>query len=250
MTDWHIGIHGQGSVHHEGAALHLNIPVTDATHYSDAQISDYQHAADFRWRPPVRLTVRAHSSTPTDQLQGTGGFGFWTQPFMPGQRWPRLPQTLWFFFSSAPNNMQLAEGVPGPGWKAATLNAKRWQFLMLAPFAPVGVLMMRHAWLYRQLWPIGQRAIGVSEQPLDPALLQQPHTYQIEWRAETARFLIDGRLIHQTSSAPSGPLGFIAWWDNQYAIVTPQGRFGFGLMPLTHPQNLILHHIAIEQDFS
>lgn len=245
-THWHKGVIGNGQVQHEDGAIHLAIAPTDAQSYHDAQISDYHHAADFRWRPPLRLRVQAHSLTATAQHQGTGGFGFWNQPFMPNQRWPRLPQTLWFFFSSAPNNMQLANGVNGPGWKSATLDATRWQFLALAPFAPVGVLMMRNTWLYQRLWPIGQHAIGVSETSLDTSLLQQSHQYQIDWYPDHAAFFVDGDLIHHSPSAPKGPLGFIAWWDNQYAIVTPQGRFGFGLMSIDHPQSLILDAIQIE----
>ena len=30
--------------------------------------------------------------------------------------------------------------------------------------------------------------------------------------------------------APRGPLGFVAWVDNQWAVATPRGRFGWGLL--------------------
>jgi hypothetical protein len=213
--------------------------------YSDAQISDYVES-DFRWRPPLRLTVRARASGTADELVGTAGFGFWNQPFMPGQRRFRLPQAVWFFFSSPPSNMRLAKGVPGPGWKAATINARRWSFAALAPTALIGVLLMRIPSLYNRLWPIGQRAIGVSERLLDGALLAETHTYTLDWRADGAIFGVDNIAVHEVPVAPRGALGFVAWIDNQYAIVTPQGQFGFGLVPVQREQTLILEYVAIE----
>jgi hypothetical protein len=41
-------------------------------------------------------------------------------------------------------------------------------------------------------------------------------------------------------------LGFVAWVDNQYAIVTPQGRFGSGLVEVPETQLLIMERISIE----
>ncbi len=48
-----------------------------------------------------------------------------------------------------------------------------------------------------------------------------------------------------TDRSPHGPLGFIAWIDNQYAIVTPQGRLGWGIVP-NPDQGLTLTRIRIE----
>lgn len=221
----------------------LNLTNAPDTGYSDAQISDYTEAS-FRWRPPLTLTVKARASSAA--ITGTAGFGFWNQPFMPGQYRLRLPQAIWFFFGSPPNNMQLAQSVPGWGWKVATINARRWQFLALVPAAPLGVLLMRVPTLYRRLWPIGQRAIGVSERLLSSDLLSTWHTYTLDWRTDGATFAVDGEIVHESPVAPGGPLGFVAWIDNQYAIVTPQGRFGFGLLPLTTSQTLQLETIRID----
>jgi hypothetical protein len=52
--------------------------------------------------------------------------------------------------------------------------------------------------------------------------------------------------VHDAPYAPDGPLGFIAWIDNQYAVVTPQGRFGHGLLPLDEPQWLALSQVTME----
>lgn len=143
--------------------------------------------------------------------------------------------------------MHLAKGVPGPGWKAATIDATRWQFLALLPTTPISLLLMRIPALYNRLWPIGQRAIGVSEHLLDTALLVATHTYTIDWRPDGVTFAVDDQTVHVSPLAPRGPLGFIAWIDNQYAVVTPQGQFGFGLLPLSQEQVLTVEHIRIVQ---
>lgn len=244
-TGWRITEIGQAQVRSEAGAWLLTANPTPADQYSDAQISDYV-TDDFRWTPPLRMTVTASLTPAAPALRGTAGFGFWNQPFMPGQVRLRLPQAIWFFFSAAPSNINLAQGVPGPGWKAATINARRWQFLALAPAAPLGVLLMRVPALYQRLWPVGQRAIGVSEHLLDHDLLTETHTYTLDWRADGAAFAVDGKTVHQAPVTPGGPLGFVAWVDNQYAIVTPQGQFGFGTVPLPQAQTLRLDDIWIE----
>ena len=99
---------------------------------------------------------------------------------------------------------------------------------------------MRVPALYRRLWPIGQRALGVSEHLLDSHLLLERHTYVIDWQLDSVRFEVDGVTLHQSPSAPQGNLGFIAWIDNQYAVVTPQGHFKSGVLPVPQTQTLVL----------
>jgi hypothetical protein len=239
---WHVTQIGQGQVALTPGAARLALPPVSAG-YSDAQISDYAGKAGFTWHPPVRLTVTARAE---GDLRGTAGFGFWNHPFVPGERGVRPPKAAWFFHASPPNDMALALGVPGYGWKAATIDATRWQFLALLPTAPLGIPLMHIPALYRRLWPVGQRALGVSERALDPALLRASHTYTLDWRADGITFAVDGETVHHTPTAPRGPLGFIAWADNQYAVVTPGGRFAFGLLPTTHPQTLLIERVVIE----
>jgi hypothetical protein len=245
----HLTEMGAGHVVQTAGALRLELPASSPTAYHDAQISDYTGRRDFRWRPPLRMEVRAWvigASAPSEPLSGTTGFGFWSHPFVPGERGFRLPQTVWFFFSSPPSDIRLAQGVPGPGWKAATMDATRWPFLLLLPSAPLGLLLMRIPALYKRLWPLAQRAMGVSEMLLDAALLTEPHTYTLDWHEDRITFAVDGTAVHHTTTAPRGPLGFIAWVDNQYAIVTPQGRFGFGLVNIPQPQTLLLEYVRVQ----
>jgi hypothetical protein len=192
------------------------------------------------------MTVTARASAPAERLLGTAGFGFWNHPFAPGERVVHLPQAIWFFFSSPPSEMRLAHGVPGPGWKAATFDATRWPFFALLPAAPIGLLLMRIRALYNALWPVGQRALGVSEALLDGDLLAETHTYTLDWHEGGATFAVDGQTVHEADCAPRGPLGFVAWMDDQYAIVTPQGRFGFGTVPVKQEQALVLEHVKVE----
>lgn len=240
---WTLTRFGAGETHVRDGKLYLTLPPGSGAAYHDAQLSDYTDRAGFRWRPPLRMRVRAWAS---GLHVGTAGFGFWNHPFGPGMRGLRLPQAAWFFFSAPPNDMRLALDVPGPGWKAATLNAARWSFLALLPAAPLGVLLMRVPALYRRLWPIGQRAIGASERLLDVGLLNTARTYTLDWRADGITFGVDGEVVHQAPMGPGGPLGFIAWIDNQYAVVTPQGRFGGGVSPVQREQTLVIESVQVE----
>jgi hypothetical protein len=248
QSRWQPLLIGSGQLKLANSKLVCSIGPGDAKTYHDAQISDYAglRRREYPWRPPLNMTVRAHFSHPAEKLRGTAGFGFWNQPFMPGgQGWPRLPRAVWFFFGSPPNNMALAKGVPGYGWKAATFDAMTPGFFGLLPFAPLGFLLMRIPALYERFWPLGQRAIRVSECLLS-ADLAIPHTYTLIWQMDGVDFSVDGEPVHHAPYAPGGPLGFIAWIDNQYAVVTPQGRFGFGYLPLAEEQWLAIDLIEIK----
>lgn len=245
---WRPTTYGRGSVELKPDALTCAIAPASDREYSDAQITDYAGLArrDYPWSPPLRLTVRAWASHSVNHLRGTAGFGFWNEPFVPTSRsLPRPPRAAWFFFGSPPNNMALAMNVPGRGWKAATLDATRLPFWALAPLAPVGFLLMRIPALYRKLWPIGQWALGVAEAPL-PVDLDTPHTYTLEWRRDGVCWAVDDEIVLQSGHSPAGPLGFIAWIDNQYAVVTPQGRFRFGCVTTEDQQWLALDRVSIE----
>lgn len=234
---------GKGMVNQLGTIFRLSLPpVTDET-YHNAQISSYRSRRELSHKAPLRMTVRARAE---GKLHGTAGFGFWNHPFAPNEGVHQLPKAVWFFHASPPSNMALALNVPGYGWKAATFDAMRWQFFALLPSAPVGFLLMRIPALYRRLWRIGQRAIGVSEYLLDSSLLADWHIYSLEWREGGVTFSVDGMPIHEADCAPHGKLGFVAWVDNQYAVVTPQGHFKYGLVDTSEPQALELEIVEIK----
>jgi hypothetical protein len=220
---------------------------TIAAQYTDAQIDDYQGLArrDFLWRPPLQMMVRACFSHPTGKLRGTAGFGFWNDPFMmTGWRWPALPRVIWFFYSSPPSNMKLDLHTPGHGWKAATLDAIRWPFFALLPTAPLAMPLMNIDLLYRTFWPIGQKAIHVSE-AIVPVEMTEWHTYVIDWQQKTAHFMVDGETILECQTPPRGPLGFVLWLDNQYMVATPWGSFKYGLLDTPGRQWLEVNQLTI-----
>jgi len=109
--------------------------------YSNAQI--YDRECPPPWRPPLAMTVRARFSHPAHRLRGTAGFGFWNAAVAPGVRGFRPPRTAWLFFGGPPHDVPLALGVPGRGFKAAVLDARRLAFFGLLPAAPPGFLLMR-----------------------------------------------------------------------------------------------------------
>ena len=140
---WHATELGGGRVRQRADTFRLTLPPGAASVYHDAQISDYSAAArDFVNAPPLRLELRARAS---GDISGTAGFGFWNHAFVPGERGFRPPQALWFFFGGPANDIALAKGLAGNGWKAAAFNAKNWPFLALLPLAPLGILLMRAA---------------------------------------------------------------------------------------------------------
>ncbi len=239
---------GGGCVTRSADGLRLGLPALAGGRYADAQITDYAGLArrDFPWRPPLRLTVQAQASAAAEGLAGTAGFGLWNDPFLPGRgSLPRLPRAAWFFFGAPPNDMRLALDRPGHGWKAAVFDAQRPLFWALLPLALPGFLLMRIPSLYRVLWPVGQRALGVAEAGLPGVWLAELHEYGIEWRPDCVIFTVDGRVVLTTDRSPRGPLGFIAWIDNQYAVITPQGRLGWGIAP--NPEEwLALGRVRIE----
>jgi hypothetical protein len=72
------------------------------------------------------------------------------------------------------------------------------------------------------------------------------HTYAISWTTTRARFEVDGDLVLDCGTPPRGRLGFVAWLDNQYAVVTPWGRFRHGLLDAPGEQWMEIESLTIE----
>lgn len=245
---------GGGCISIANGVLRLEKHHAAADVYANAQLDDYQplRRRDFLWRPPLTFSIRARFSHDAENgLSGTAGFGFWNDPFMMtddpvvSQKRPAPPRAIWFFYSSPPSNMQLALDVPGYGWKAATIDAQRIPFYCLLPAAPIAIPLMHIDPFYRALWPIAQRALNVSE-----ALITQPmadwHTYRIDWLRRTATFTIDDRLVFECKTPPRGPLGLVIWIDNQFMVVTPQGRIRHGLVNSEKIERMEIEWFEIE----
>src|SRR5262245_28530741 len=202
---------GQLIVGADGFRLALGSAQRDR--YADAQIDDYIGLARrrFPWRPPLRLTLRARASGP---LSGTAGFGFWNNPLaLLRDGGPALPSAIWFFHASPPSNIALARGAPGYGWKAACIDATQPAALTWAPLAAPVLLLNRFPALYARIWPRAQRALRIAE-ALIPTADTRWRTYTLEWRAQRARFDLDGTTVLETDQSPRSPLGFVAWVDN------------------------------------
>jgi len=247
-SDWKQYVVGSGALEATGSTLLFINNSTSARRYTNAQIDDYQGLprGAFLWRPPLRMSVRARFSHDAGELSGTAGFGFWNDPFMmTGRRMPTLPKVIWFFYASPPSNMKLDLHTPGHGWKAATLDARRLPFLLLAVTAPLAVPLMNIRPLYRRLWPVAQTVMTVSETALQVCMTEW-HTYVIEWGTKRASFSVDGEPILQSQSSPRGPLGLVMWLDNQYAVVTPWGRFGYGLLDSSKRQWMEMDTLSID----
>lgn len=246
---WKQHVVGSGTLEATGNTLLFVNNGASSRDYTNAQIDDYQGLprGSFPWRPPLNMTVRARFSHGPRELLGTAGFGFWNDPFlMAGRRVPTLPRVIWFFYASPPSNMKLDLRTPGRGWKATTLDARWMPFLLLAPTAPVAVPLMNVRPLYRRLWPVVQRALGISEAVLE-APMTDWHTYAIRWDEDGSRFSVDGKPVLESEFSPRGPLGFVMWLDNQYAVVTPWGRLGYGLLQSPERQWMEVDELSINR---
>lgn len=244
---------GGGQVDYAAAAgqARLVVPPTGAAHYTNAQLDDYhQWAATGRARrlpftsaPPLRLALRARASHAAPR--GTLGFGFWNEPFSVRGAVLGAPSVAWFFYASPPSDMALVPGVPGHGWKAATLNMGRWPGLLLAPAALAAVGLTKVPGLGRPVLDLARRFMRAHEAPLADVALDQWHHYALDWRRDAAVFTVDGVERLRAPAPPAGPLGCVLWIDNQYAVASLEGRFGFGVLPLPEAQWLEVEALTV-----
>lgn len=71
------------------------------------------------------------------------------------------------------------------------------------------------------------------------------HTYTLEWRRDESIFWVDDKLVLRTTQSPTHSLGFVAWIDNEYALMTPRGTLRFGKV-ISGSQWLDIDFIKIE----
>jgi hypothetical protein len=244
-TYWTCTCPGGGTLTVADSLLRLALPGAQAGGYSDAQIDDYTGLPRSRspWRPPLRLEVRARISHRIADLRGTAGFGFWNAPLTAAGGVLRLPESVWFFAASPPSNMALVPGSPGWGWKAQVVHAQRLGALAAGIPTLGAVALARLSGRERMAAHWIHRLTGAHETVL-AADVTEWHDYALEWRREEARFWVDGALVLVAPGPPPGPLGFVAWIDNQYALATPRGTLRFGTLD-SNPQWLALDWLRI-----
>ncbi len=234
-----------GRVEH-GEIERLVLPSV-GTGYSDAQIDDYGGLGRkaYRWRPGTVLELRARFSHKAGELVGTAGFGFWNAPFGdPTIRWPALPKAAWFFYASDHSDLPLARKGPGRGWFVSTIDSTQTEAIILAPFAPLLIVLNNVPPLRRTLWPFIRKRLRISYRQLDTEL-DSWHSYRLCWMEDRCEFWVDGDCIYQTLSSPNGPLGFVCWIDNQYLIAKPTGRIRWGTIPVKSEQWLEISEFKI-----
>ncbi len=221
--------------------------------YGDAQVDDYHHLSrkGFLWRPPLRMRVRARASH--EGPLGTLGFGFWNDPFTlslgqvcAARRLPAPPRALWFFYASPPGHLSFTSDAPGHGWKAMALDTPAVPSWLLAPAAAVALLLTR---LPRLRPAVMRRALGSvrAAEAILAVSLTEWHDYRLEWAPAVGRFWVDDRLVLEALHPPPGPLGFVAWIDNQYAVASPAHRLRFGALPTSEEQWLEIAALDIER---
>lgn len=219
--------------------------------YANAQLDDHRRLprGKFPWTNGARMRLRARAGS--SQPQGTLGFGFWNDPFNlsfgqagAARKLPASPQALWFFYASEPNDIAVVPGRRGWGWKAQCLRGPIVSPVLLAGPAFVAVLLSRIRALRRLVMSSAFRRVTYHEALLDTDVGQW-HDYEISWDHQRAHFRVDDAVVLEVPSVPRGPLGFVTWIDNQYAIASVEGGLHFGVIPTLEPQVLEVESIDL-----
>ncbi len=235
---------GWAHIERHASGVRLIIEGAQEGSLSDAEINDLHslRRRDLRWRPPVRLEVRARFSHPAGQMLGTAGFGFWNNPFDPDRGIVAPPNAVWFFYASPPSRMPFAPGGAPNGWRAATLNGGDWPGTLFA----LGAALLRLPGLGRLAYAVVRtRGIKARERLLDHVSLIQWHTYAITWEPDVAMFQVDGEEVLRAPDPPTVPLGFVAWVDNNCAWERPGADLEWSRLAVPGRQWLELEQVTI-----
>ncbi len=235
-----------------GAGWHLEIPASAKRNYHLAQLDDHDALArkDYRWKPPLRMSLEARVSAP--DLPGTWGFGLWNDPFsfLLGregivQRFPALPQAAWFFHASAHNYLSFRDDLPAQGFLAASFRSKMIPAFLLAIASPAVLLT---------LLPLTSPIIRTqlrSQVKEDAANIHtnvtEWHLYTLEWKSDQLNYRLDEVKIFSTHIAPMGPLSLVLWIDNQYLALPPGGRLRYGYLPNPQPAWLEIRDLKLTE---
>lgn len=241
-TQWVVG---SATVRHDAQSALLTLSDCTAQGYCDAQLDDYAPPTGLGHRPPLALTLEARFGAEGSRI-GTAGFGFWNDPGGTRLRRLRPPQAVWFFYMGAPGRLALDPSHPGTGWFAMTFDA--WSprtALLTLPALATWPLLWAPA-LRPKLWPLGQAALGARLAAV-PGRRDEWRRYDIEWLPERVRLSVDGLTLLDTPFSPRGPLGFVAWIDNQVAQVAPPLTLRGGLVAVPGTSELALRKVTISR---
>ena len=237
---------GNGRIESCPGGLRLLTEAAVADVLADAQIDDYHGRSreSLPWRPPLRLEVRARWSHPRPELRGTTGFGFWNDPVDAAGRFVAAPNCLWFFHASAPSRLRLRDGSRREGFVAGSIRGGR----IGGPLLRAGNLTLRLPVLGRLAARFGERRLGGGDVLLPADLdLTAWHEFVLDWTEAGARFAVDGTPVAAfgPDETPTGPLGFVAWIDNNWASLEADGRYRSGRLAAPGWQSLELARVSI-----
>lgn len=236
---------GHANIETEHGIARFVVDGAEGGQLSDAEIDDHRTVPRERlaWKPPLRLSVRARMSHRSGELFGTAGFGFWNDPFDWVGNVQAPPNALWFFYASPQSDMAFVPNVRGNGWKAAMLNAGRADPVTMA----IGNFVFNLPGMSKLVFAAAQSRINAREKILDDISLTDWHDYQIDWREHEARFSVDGTEVLTAPNPPRMPLGFVAWVDNNAAVMGPGRDFDFKRIAIGQRQWMELAHVKIEK---
>ncbi|HWQ04370.1 MAG TPA: hypothetical protein VN452_03345 [Longilinea sp.] len=244
-------INSKGEVRAQsGGGWVLTLRSGDDKQYRWAQVDDYipLPRRNFRWRAPLRFSLRARVSEPS--AAGTWGFGLWNDPFAmnllgeTARRLPALPNAAWFFYALPPNYLTLRDEAPGHGFLAQVFRSLRIPSLLLAPGGlALPLLAMRAAG--RAFRRAARRMVAEDSARVHVDVTQW-HDYELRWLPGEVRFKVDGSERLVTPLSPRGPLGLVIWIDNQFMSFPPDGQLRMGLLPVERDASLEVQDIQIE----
>lgn len=235
---WRQHAAGAGRLALRDDGLRLTLDTAAAGRLSIAQLDEGARPVA-SWRPPLALFVRARWSHSAADLTGTSGFGFWNDPWGPGG-FAVPPAWVWVAHYSPPSHVALTPAGPGQGARGAVLTAPPVGRLGLA----LGNLALRLPGVGRLAVAAAGRMVQAGDVPLAHDL-RAWHEYALLWEEDGVDFWLDGTPVGHVPAAPAGPLGFVAWIDNQWAALRASGTAAGGYLATSAAQWLELAHITI-----
>ena len=236
---------GHANIETEPGTARFVVEGAEKGQLSDAEMDDHRTVPRERlaWKPPLQLSIRARMSHPAGEMLGTAGFGFWNDPFDWAGNVQAPPNALWFFYASPQSDMAFDPSARGHGWKAATLNAGRADPVTMA----IGNFVFQLPGMSKLVFAVAQTQIHAHEKILDEIALTDWHDYQIDWSEREARFRVDGAEVFIAPNPPRMPLGFVAWVDNNAAVMGPGREFEFKRIAIGQRQWMELEYVKIEK---